>query len=101
MLLNNSGKAIIDNEPLKKQCFSKATLSEGNFVPSDNELEFFIDNLLKDKNTNDIIDFTEIDKIVEEILKNNTIKKNNNMFDKIQVKIVEHKPTKMKECIVS
>jgi len=67
----------------------------------DEELDIFIEELLKDKNTNDIIDFTEIDKIVEEILKNNTIKENNNMFDKVQVKIVEHKPTKIKQCTVS
>ena len=66
-----------------------------------NDLDVFIDNLLKDKPINIMIDFTEIDNIVEEIIKNNTIKENNNMFDKIQVKIVEHKPSKIKECIVS
>ena len=66
-----------------------------------NDLDVFIDNLLKDKPINIMIDFTEIDNMVEEIIKNNTIKENNNMFDKIQVKIVEHKPSKIKECIIS
>jgi hypothetical protein len=84
-----------------KLCLPEATFAEKSKIFLANELELFIENLLKDKPINDNIDFTEIDNIVEEILNKNIIKQSNNMFDRIQVKKVEHKPDKIKECIVS
>jgi hypothetical protein len=64
------------------------------------ELDKFIDILLKDKNIDDNIDFTEIDQLVEEILKNKEVKKKD-MFNKVQIKTVTHHPPKIKRCIVS
>lgn len=64
------------------------------------ELDKFIDILLKDKNIDDNIDFTEIDQLVEEILKNKEVKEKN-IFNKVQVKIVTHHPPRTKRCVVS
>ena len=65
------------------------------------ELDKFIDELIKNNNVDNNIDFTEIDNIVEEIIKNN-IKNNKkeNLFDTYQIKTVQHKPTKINKCIL-
>ena len=65
----------------------------------DDEIDKIIEDIMKDKTVDDNIDIKEVDKLVDEILKDHTIK-NNNFFDKVQVKTVEHKMPKRRNCIV-
>lgn len=74
----------------------------------DTEMDKYVEEIIslnKNKIINETINITEIDKYVDMILQSNNKTKSNNLFDKVQIKTVEHKAkvnnkTKPNSCIL-
>jgi hypothetical protein len=70
----------------------------------DNDIDKYVEEIIssnKNININETINITEIDKYVDIILQSNNKTKTNSLFDKVQIKTVEHKDkAKTNSCIL-